>query len=87
MPKTLRLESAASLSIAVLLIIGSLYFLSNSVQLIQLEEPRVAASLLSAVIGLSLLSAGVTLLRTWVVARVYEEARKEADAGEARGQG
>lgn len=87
MPKTLRLESAASLSIAVLLIIGSLYFLSNSVQLIQLEEPRVAASLLSAVIGLSLLSAGVTLLRTWVVARVYEEARKEAEAGEARGQG
>ncbi len=86
MPKTLRLESAASLSIAVLLIIGSLYFLSNSVQLIQLEEPRVAASLLSAVIGLSLLSAGVTLLRTWVVARVYEEARKEAEAGEARGQ-
>lgn len=87
MPKTLRLESAASLSIAVLLIIGSLYFLSNSVQLIQLEEPRVAASLLSAVIGLSLLSAGVTLLRTWVVARVYEEARKESEAGEARGQG
>ncbi len=86
MPRTLRLESAASFSIALLLILGALYFLSNSIQLIQLEQPRVAASLLSAVIGLSLLSAGVTLLRTWVVARVYEEARKEAQAEEAGGQ-
>ena len=77
MPRRLRLEAASTLSISILLLLGALYFLSNSLQLMQLDQPRVAASLLAAVIGLALLSASVTLLRTWVIARVYEEARKE----------
>jgi len=75
--KRLRLEAASTLSIAILLIIASIYFLNNSLKLIELEQPRVAASLLAAVIGLAMLSASVTLLRTWVVARVYEEAKRE----------
>ena len=77
MPRRLRLEAASTLSISVLLILGALYFLTNSLQLMQLEQPRVAASLLAAVIGLAMLSASVTLLRTWVIARVYEEAKRE----------
>lgn len=77
MSKRLRLEAASTLSIAILLIIASIYFLNNSLKLIELEQPRVAASLLAAVIGLAMLSASVTLLRTWVVARVYEEAKRE----------
>ncbi|MEB3774748.1 MAG: hypothetical protein GSR86_07485 [Desulfurococcales archaeon] len=79
MGRRLRLEAASTLSISILLIIASIYFLSNSLQLMQLDEPRVAASLLAAVIGLAMLSASVTLLRTWVIARVYEEARREEE--------
>lgn len=83
MARRLRLEAASTLSISILLILGSLYFLSNSLQLMQLDQPRVAASLLAAVIGLAMLSASITLLRTWVIARVYEEAKRE-EAEEAQ---
>ncbi|MCE4598734.1 MAG: hypothetical protein F7C81_00855 [Desulfurococcales archaeon] len=82
MARRLRLESASSLAISILLVLVSLYFLSNSITLMQLEEPRVAASLLAAVIGLATLSASVTLLRTWVIARVYEEAKKDVESEE-----
>ena len=47
----------------------SLYFFFNAMRLITLEEPRVAASILAAVIGLTLLSASVNTLKSWVLAR------------------
>ena len=58
----------ATLFFTVVLVGAGLYFLYNAVNLISAPEPRVAASLLATVIGLSLVSAGVTLLRTWIVA-------------------
>jgi multisubunit Na+/H+ antiporter MnhB subunit len=72
-----RLRFDAGLVIAILLLLASLYFLNNSFTLITEDPPRVAASLMAAVIGLALLSASITLLRTWIMARAsykgYEE--------------
>ncbi len=59
-------------TILLLLALGS-YFLVNSLSLITQEPPRVAASLLAAVIGLSLVSAAVTLLRTWILSQKASE--------------
>ena len=69
----MRLEAGASLALALVLAAASLYFFANSMALITQEEPRVAASIMAAVIGIVLLSASVTLIRTWVIARAYEE--------------
>lgn len=60
-------RQVTTISTAVLLIIAGIYFLFNSMSLITSEPPRVAASLLAAVLGLSLVSAAVTLLRTWLL--------------------
>lgn len=68
-----RTESAVTVAVSLLLIGAGIYFLVNSLTLILAETPRVAASLLAAVIGLSLVSAAVTLLRTWLLARKAEE--------------
>ncbi len=57
---------------AAFLLAAGVYFLYSSLGLIKASPPQVAASLLAAIIGLSLVSAGVTLLRTWLVARAVE---------------
>ncbi len=67
----LRLEAGASLALALALAAASLYFFSNAMNLITQEEPRVTASIMAALIGIVLLSASVTLIRSWVVARAY----------------
>ena len=64
-----------TIATAILLIIAGIYFLFNSMSLITSELPRVAASLLAAVLGLSLVSAAVTLLRTWLLSEQKEEPR------------
>jgi len=64
-----------TIATAILLIIAGIYFLFNSMSLITSEPPRVAASLLAAVLGLSLVSAAVTLLRTWLLSEQKEEPR------------
>jgi len=64
-----RGETIVSVSVALALIAAGVYFLVNSMNLILADPPRVAASLLAAVIGLSLVSAAVTLLRTWLLAK------------------
>jgi len=61
-------KQIVTVSTAILLIIAGLYFLVESVSFITASPPRVAASLLAAVLGLSLVSAAVTLLRTWLIA-------------------
>jgi len=68
-----RAEVVLGAVVAVALIIIGSYFLINSLSFITQDPPRVAASLLAAVIGLSLVSAAVTLLRTWLLARKAEE--------------
>lgn len=45
-----------------------MFFLYNSLTLFTMQPPHVAAGMLAAIIGLSLVSAAVTLLRTWLIA-------------------
>ena len=61
-------KAGAALVFTVILVFSGLYFLYNAVNLITAETPQVAGGLLATVIGLSLVSAGVTLLRTWIIA-------------------
>lgn len=68
-----RTEAVVTVAVALILVGAGVYFLVNSLTLILAETPRVAASLLAAVIGLSLISAAVTLLRTWLLARKVGE--------------
>jgi len=65
-----------ALGMAIALIVVSLYFFTISLSLInppQGMKPNVTASLLSALFGFSLLSAGVTIFRTAIVSHVAEE--------------
>ena len=68
-----RLENVLSAIVSLALVAAGTYFLVNSLAFITQDPPRVAASLLAAVIGLSLVSVAVTLLRTWLLARKAEE--------------
>ncbi|MCE4618576.1 MAG: hypothetical protein F7C82_03075 [Desulfurococcales archaeon] len=68
-------RQVVTIATAILLIIAGIYFLFNSMSLITSEPPRVAASLLAAVLGLSLVSAAVTLLRTWLLSEQKERPR------------
>ena len=70
---TPRKFAAASLWIGIALIATSIYFFLASVTLISPPAQAVVAALLSAVIGFVMLSAGTTLVRTYVVARVVEQ--------------
>jgi len=63
--------AAASLWVGIALIAASIYFFLAAVTLI--TSQAVVAALLSAVIGFVMLSAGTTLVRTYVVARVVEQ--------------
>lgn len=74
-----RARDVTAVGVSLSLLASSLYFFNNSVELMAGPEPRVAASLLSALIGVSLLSASITLLRTWIVARALE--RRESEEG------
>jgi len=68
-----RRFAAASLWVGVALIAISIYFFLASVTLISPPAQAVVAALLSAIIGFVMLSAGTTLVRTYVVARVVEQ--------------
>ena len=68
-----RRFAAASLWVGVALIAISVYFFLASVTLISPPTQAVVAALLSAVIGFVMLSAGTTLVRTYVVAKVVEQ--------------
>ncbi|BAN90917.1 hypothetical protein [Aeropyrum camini] len=68
-----RLPEIVAVALAVLFGALSLYFFGNALSLITLEEPRVAASLLAALIGLALLSASVSLARSLVLSKALEK--------------
>jgi hypothetical protein len=70
---TPRRFAAASLWVGIALIAISVYFFLASITLISPPAQAVVAALLSAVIGFVMLSAGTTLVRTYVVARVVEQ--------------
>ena len=72
-------KTGATLVFTVILLFSGLYFLYDAVNLITAETPQVAGGLLATVIGLSLVSAGVTLLRTWIIATT---ATSSEDKGE-----
>jgi hypothetical protein len=65
--------AAASLWVGIALIAISIYFFLAAVTLISPPAQAVVAALLSAIIGFVMLSAGTTLVRTYVVARVVEQ--------------
>jgi hypothetical protein len=54
------------------LIGASIYFFLAAISLISPPATEVVAALLSAVIGFVMLSAGTSLIRTYVVSRVLE---------------
>jgi len=58
---------------AIVLLAASFYFFLLSINLVSGQTPNVTASLLSALIGFSVLSAGVTILRSWAIARAAGE--------------
>jgi uncharacterized membrane protein len=68
-----RRFAGASLWVGIALIAISIYFFLAAVTLISPPAQAVVAALLSAVIGFVMLSAGTTLVRTYVVARVVEQ--------------
>ena len=68
-----RRFAGASLWVGIGLIAISIYFFLASVTLISPPAQAVVAGLLSAIIGFVMLSAGTTLIRTYVVARVVEQ--------------
>jgi len=70
---TPRRFAAASLWVGIALIAISIYFFLAAVTLISPPAQAVVAALLSAIIGFVMLSAGTTLIRTYVVARVVEQ--------------
>ncbi len=72
-------KTGSTVVFTTLLVGAGIYFLYNALRLIVASPPQVAASLLATVIGLSLVSAGVTLLRTWLVTRAVEaESERES---------
>ena len=71
-PPAQRRFAVASLWVGIALVAVSIYFFLASVTLISPPAQAVVAALLSAIIGFVMLSAGTTLIRTYVVARVVE---------------
>ena len=62
-----RIAYGLTLVVGVVLIGVSIYFFFISIGL--MASYQVAASLLSALIGFTLLSAGTTILRSWIISR------------------
>ena len=65
--------SSSALWAGVGLIAVSVYFFLAAISLISPPATEVVASLLSAVIGFVMLSAGTSLIRTYVISRVTEQ--------------
>jgi divalent metal cation (Fe/Co/Zn/Cd) transporter len=66
---------------------GSIFFFLESVGLMARDTPYVTASILSAIIGIALLSAATTVTRVLLLARVAEKVKPEdllAAAGRSR---
>jgi uncharacterized membrane protein len=68
-----RRFSGVSLWAGMALIAVSIYFFLAAVSLISPPAQAVVAALLSAVIGFVMLSAGTSLIRTYVIARTVEK--------------
>ena len=64
--------SSIALWAGIALIGASIYFFLAAISLISPPATEVVAALLSAVIGFVMLSAGTSLIRTYVVSRVLE---------------
>jgi len=62
---------------ALILLGASFYFFLSSLNFMTQQPPRVAASLLSAMIGLATLASSVTLFRAWLLSRALEGGRRE----------
>jgi len=65
--------SSIALWIGLALIVASIYFFLASISLISPPATEVVAALLSAIIGFVMLSAGTSLIRTYVISRVAEQ--------------
>jgi hypothetical protein len=61
--------------ISIFLLGSSIYFFMISINLAVNQPPNITASLLAALIGFSVLSAGVTVLKSWAIARAAEKAQ------------
>jgi cobalamin biosynthesis protein CobD/CbiB len=72
MPMSGRRLSGVSLAIGLVLIAISVYFFLAAVSYIAPPTQAVVAGLLSAVIGFAMLSAGTSLVRTFLIARAAE---------------
>ena len=68
-----RKFASVSLWAGLSLIASSIYFFLESISLISPPAAAVVAALLSAIIGFTTLSAGASLIRTYVLARVVEK--------------
>ncbi len=64
--------SSVALWVGIAMIATSIYFFLAAISLISPPATEVVAGLLSAIIGFVLLSAGTSLVRTYVVSRVLE---------------
>ena len=71
-----RKYSSTSLWAGLALIAVSVYFFLASVTLISPPAQAVVASLLSAIIGFVMLSAGTALIRTYVIAKTVEQTQE-----------
>jgi len=72
--KAKRGISYFTLGIGIVLIAISIYFFFISIGL--MAEYQVAASLLSALIGFTLLSAGTTIVRSWMISSVASKSEE-----------
>lgn len=61
-----------------ILILFSIYMFHNGIELMNIYRD-VASSLLSILIGFVTLSGGVTLVRTWSLARVYSSEKRSSE--------
>ena len=67
-----RVFGTASFIVGVVLIGLAIFFFLESITYIQAPSTSVVAGLLSAVIGFVTLSAGTTLIRSYLISRVAE---------------
>ncbi len=65
--------SSVALWAGIAMIGAAIYFFLAAISLISPPATEVVAALLSAIIGFVMLSAGTSLIRTYVVSRVLEQ--------------
>lgn len=73
-------REAVLVVVAVVLLALSIYFFMNSLNFMTQQPPRVAASLLAALLGLATLASSVTLFRVWILSRAMEGGREGSQA-------